>query len=102
MGRMLLQCFLARPGPAIAKYVFRCLGCRALWVRIYQCHGRRSSKGGDRHMCYTRRDYGFEEEARKLRMEEESRRRREEEAQRAKEKQEKPLTEKVKEMVGVR
>ncbi len=53
-------------------------------------------------MCYTRRDHGFEEEARKLRMEEESRRRREEEAQRPKEKQEKPLTEKVKEMVGVR
>jgi hypothetical protein len=53
-------------------------------------------------MCYTRRDYSFEEEARKLRMEEESRRRREEEAQRPKEKQEKPLTAKVKEMVGVR
>ena len=53
-------------------------------------------------MCYTRRDYSLEEEARKLRMEEESRRRREEEAQHPKEKQEKPLTEKVKEMVGVR
>lgn len=54
-------------------------------------------------MCYTRReDYGFEEEARKLRMEEESRRRREEEDQRPEEKQEKPLTEKVKEMVGAR
>ena len=53
-------------------------------------------------MCYTRRDYGFEEEARKLRMEEESRRRREEETQHPKEEQEKPLTEKVKEMVGVR
>ena len=83
--------------------VFRCLGCRALWVCIYQYHGRRRSKGGDRRMCYTRReDHGFEEEARKLRMEEESRRRREEDAQRPKEKQEKPLTEKVKEMVGVR
>ena len=56
----------------------------------------------DRRMCYTRRDYSLEEEARKLRMEEESRRRREEEAQHPKEKQEKPLTEKVKEMVGVR
>ena len=53
-------------------------------------------------MCYTRRDRSFEEEARKLRMVEESRRRREEEAQRPKEKQEKPLTEKVKEMVGAR
>ena len=82
--------------------VFQCLGCRALWVRIYQYSGRRSSKGGDRRMCYTRRDYGLEEEARKLRMEEESRRRREEDAQRPEEKQEKPLTEKVKEMVGVR
>jgi hypothetical protein len=51
-------------------------------------------------MCYTRRDHNFEEEARKLRMEEESRRKREEEAKRPKE--EKPLTEKVKEMVGVR
>ena len=51
-------------------------------------------------MCYTRRDHSFEEEARKLRMEEESRRKREEEAKRPKE--EKPLTEKVKEMVGVR
>ena len=82
--------------------MFRCLGRRALWVRIYQSYGGRRSKGGDQRMCYTRRDYGFEEEARKLRMEEESRRRREEEAQRPKEKQEKPLTEKVKEMVGVR
>ncbi len=54
-------------------------------------------------MCYTRReDYDFEEDARRLRLEEESRRKREEEAQRPKEEQEKPLTEKVKEMVGVR
>ena len=52
-------------------------------------------------MCYTRRDRIFEEEARKLRMEEESRRKREEEGQHSKDKQEKPLTEKVKEMVGV-
>ena len=53
-------------------------------------------------MCYTRRDHDFEEEARQLRMEEEPRRRREEEARHPKEKQEKPLTEKVKELVGVR
>jgi hypothetical protein len=53
-------------------------------------------------MCYTRRDRGFEEEARKLRMEEESRRRREEEARQSEEKQDKPLTERVKEMVGAR
>ena len=89
-------------GYRVVAYVFRCLGCRTSWVRIYQRYGRRRLKGGDRRMCYTRRDHGFEEEARKLRMEEESRRRREEEAQRPSEKQEKPLTEKVKEMVGVR
>ena len=90
------------PGNRVAAYVFRCLGYRASWVRIYQRHGRRRLKGGDRRMCYTRRDHGFEEEARKLRMEEESRKRREEGAQHPKEKQEKPLSEKVKEMVGVR
>jgi hypothetical protein len=50
-------------------------------------------------MCYTRRDHGLEEEARRLRAEEDTRRRREEEARRA---EEKPLTEKVKEMVGAR
>ena len=53
-------------------------------------------------MCYTRRDQSFEEEARKLRMEEETRRRREEEARRNQENEAKPLTEKVKEMVGIR
>jgi hypothetical protein len=54
-------------------------------------------------MCYTRRDHTLEEEARKLRMEEEARsKKREEEARRTKEKDGKPLTEKVKEMVGVR
>lgn len=53
-------------------------------------------------MCYTRRDRSFEEEARKLRMEEETRRRREEEARRNQENEAKPLTEKVKEMVGIR
>ena len=52
-------------------------------------------------MCYTNRHR--EEEARRLRMEEEDRRRRQEERQHAgKEKQGKPLTEKVKEMVGAR
>jgi hypothetical protein len=40
-------------------------------------------------MCYTRRDQGFEEEARRLRAEEERH-------------EEKPVTRKVKEMVGAR
>ena len=52
-------------------------------------------------MCYTNRNR--EEEARRLRMEEEDRRRRQEERQHAgEEKWGKPLTEKVKEMVGAR
>ncbi len=51
-------------------------------------------------MCYTRRDQGFEEEARRLRAEDE--RRRKAEAKTPEARQTKPLTEKVKEMVGVR
>jgi hypothetical protein len=51
-------------------------------------------------MCYTRRDQGFEEEARRLRAEDE--RRRKAEAKTPERKEEKPLTEKVKEMVGTR
>ena len=51
-------------------------------------------------MCYTRRDQGFEEEARKLRAEED--RRRKAEAKTSEQKEDKPLTEKVKEMVGAR
>ncbi len=51
-------------------------------------------------MCYTRRDQSFEEEARKLRAEDE--RRRKAGAKNAEHKEEKPLTEKVKEMVGAR
>ena len=52
-------------------------------------------------MCYTNRHR--EEEARRLRMEEEEDRRRRQERQHAGEdKQDKPLTEKVKEMVGAR
>ena len=51
-------------------------------------------------MCYTRRDQGFEEEARRLRAEDE--RRRKAESKTSEQKEEKPLTEKVKEMVGAR
>jgi len=52
-------------------------------------------------MCYTRKDYGREEEARSRLREEGTRGRRREEAkpQRAAERQ-KPLTEKVREVVG--
>lgn len=50
-------------------------------------------------MCYTRRDQSFEEEARRLRAED---RRRKAEPKTSEQKEEKPLTEKVKEMVGAR
>jgi hypothetical protein len=52
-------------------------------------------------MCYTNRNRSFEEEARRLRLEED-RRRRQERQHAGDEKQDKPLTEKVKEMVGAR
>jgi hypothetical protein len=55
-------------------------------------------------MCYTRRDQSFEEEVRRLRAEEEARRRGKGEVRPAHREPEKdkPLTEKVKEMVGAR
>jgi len=59
-------------------------------------------------MCYTRRDQGFEEEARRLKAEDERRlkaedeRRLKAEAKIPERKEEKPLTEMVKEMVGAR
>jgi hypothetical protein len=58
-------------------------------------------------MCYTKRDRDFEREARKVTeirlMEEEARHRHEEHDRRRREQEEhKPLTEKVKEVVGVR
>jgi hypothetical protein len=53
-------------------------------------------------MCYTRRDQGFEEEARRLRAEEGRRRKAESERSSKDRSEEKPLTEKVKEMVGAR
>ncbi len=52
-------------------------------------------------MCYTRRDQGFEEEARKLRAEEARRRKAESRSSKGRS-EEKPLTEKVKELVGAR
>jgi hypothetical protein len=55
-------------------------------------------------MCYTRRDQSFEDEVRRLRAEEEARRRDEGKVRPARREPEKdkPLTEKVKEMVGAR
>jgi hypothetical protein len=55
-------------------------------------------------MCYTRKDQRFEEELRNLRSEEEARRRRERDTRlvSGEPEKDKPLTEKVKELVGVR
>jgi hypothetical protein len=57
-------------------------------------------------MCYTKRDRDLEREARRVTesrlMEEEARHRHEEHQRRRREQETKPLTEKVKEVVGVR
>jgi hypothetical protein len=56
-------------------------------------------------MCYTRKDRDLEREARRItesRLMEEEARHRQEEHDRRKSEEEKPLTEKVKEVVGVR
>jgi hypothetical protein len=56
-------------------------------------------------MCYTRKDRDLEREARRVsesRLMEEEARHRHEEHQRRREQEKKPLTEKVKEVVGVR
>jgi hypothetical protein len=57
-------------------------------------------------MCYTKRDRELEKEARRLTesrlMEEEARHRQEEHERRRRVREEKPLTEKVKEVVGVK
>jgi hypothetical protein len=56
-------------------------------------------------MCYTRKDRDLEREARRItesRLMEEEARHRQEEHQRRREREEKPLTEKVKEVVSVR
>ena len=55
-------------------------------------------------MCYTRRERSFEEEVRSLRPEEDARKRSERDVRTASREQEKgkPLTDKVKEMVGAK
>ena len=57
-------------------------------------------------MCYTRKDRDLEKEAHRVTeirlMEEEARHRHEEHQRRRREQEKKPLTEKVKEVVGVR
>jgi hypothetical protein len=56
-------------------------------------------------MCYTRKDRDLEREARRItesRLMEEDARHRQEEHERRRAKEDKPLTEKVKEMVGAR
>jgi protein subunit release factor B len=57
-------------------------------------------------MCYTKRDRELEKEARRVTesrlMEEEARHRQEEHERRRRAQEEKPLTEKVKEVVGVK
>jgi hypothetical protein len=55
-------------------------------------------------MCYTKRDWSREEEARRLRARDEGRKDHEREVRPARheEQEKKPLTEKVKEMVGAR
>jgi hypothetical protein len=56
-------------------------------------------------MCYTRKDRDLEREARRItesRLMEEDARHRQEEHERRRAKEDKPLTEKVKEMVGTR
>ena len=57
-------------------------------------------------MCYTRKDRDLEREARRVAesrlMEEEARHRQEEHQRRREQEEKKPLTEKVKEVVGVR
>jgi hypothetical protein len=64
-----------------------------------------ATEGGDRTMCYTNRDRDLEREARRVtesRLMEEEARRRQEDHDRRRAEEEKPLTEKVKEMVGAR
>jgi len=53
-------------------------------------------------MCYTRKDHGLEEEARRLRAEEDRRRKAESETKPEDGERDKTLAEKAKEMVGAR
>jgi hypothetical protein len=71
------------------------------YVSIHK-HWKRRKERRRLPMCYTNRNRGFEDEAHRLRLEEEDRRRRQERRHAGEEKQDKPLTEKVKEMVGAR
>jgi hypothetical protein len=65
--------------------------------------GSVAEKEATQAMCYTRRDQGFEEEVRRLRAEEGRRRRKNAYRNPSEERhEEKPLIEKVKEMVGAR
>ena len=76
-----------------------------LVVRICQMAVQAATKKGvSEPMCYTRRDRGFEEEARRLRAEEDRRRRTDSERRLSEEdrREDKTLTEKAKEMVGTR
>lgn len=74
-----------------------------LVVRIRQTEAKAATKGVVEPMCYTRRDRGFEEEARRLRAEEDRRRRTDSERRLSGgRRKDKTLTEKAKEMVGAR
>lgn len=73
---------------------------RAPVVRGGQKGTQATTEGADAFMCYTRRDHDLEEGARKLRAEDE--RRAKSEAETSGRKREKPLTEKVKQMVGAK
>ena len=75
-----------------------------LVVRICQMAVQAATKkGAVEPMCYTRRDRGFQEEARWLRAEEDRRRRTDPERRPSEDRREdKTLTEKAKEMVGAR
>lgn len=61
-----------------------------------------ATEGADASMCYTRKDHGLEEEARKLRAEEDRRRKAESGTRPADGERDKTLAEKAKEMVGAR
>ena len=72
-------------------------------VRICQMAVQAATKGAVEPMCYTRRDRGFEEEARRLRAEEDRRRGTDSERRSSEDRREdKTPTEKAKEMVGAR
>jgi hypothetical protein len=81
-------------------------GCRHLrYTSIKLSYGSVAMGRRNPLMCYTRKDRDFEREARWItenRLMEEEARRRHEEHHRSREQEKKPLTEKVKELVGVK